>query len=191
MNIYEKLQTARVELQKTALKKSGVNKFAGFKYFELGDFIPAVNVLFHEHKMLAAFNIFNDIASLTIVNTEKPDENIVFSSPFADANIKGTTPVQSLGGAHTYLKRYLYLNALEIVDNDVLDASVGTGKLETGPNLTSKKVVDSIKALADKPGAKEVIDNVDAQAKEKFGLTSWEGLPAISLRKVLKKLEEL
>ena len=42
MNIYEKLQTARVELQKTALKKSGVNKFAGFKYFELGDFIPAV-----------------------------------------------------------------------------------------------------------------------------------------------------
>jgi hypothetical protein len=36
-----------------------------------------------------------------------------------------------------------------------------------------------------------VIDSVDAQAKEKFGLTSWEGLPAISLRKVLKKLEEL
>ena len=189
MNIYEKLQTARVELQKTALKKSGVNKFAGFKYFELGDFIPAVNVLFHKHKMLAAFNIFNDIASLTIVNTEKPDENIVFSSPFADANIKGTTPVQSLGGAHTYLKRYLYLNALEIVDNDVLDAAVGTGKLETAPNTT--KLVESIKALATKEGAKEVIDNVDAQAKEKFGLTSWEGLPAISLRKVLKKLEEL
>ena len=189
MNIYEKLQTVRVELQKTALKKSGVNKFAGFKYFELGDFIPAVNVLFHEHKMLAAFNILNDLATLTIVNAEAPKEMIVFSSPFADANIKGTTPVQSLGGAHTYLKRYLYLNALEIVDNDVLDAAVGTGKLETAPNTT--KLVESIKALATKEGAKEVIDSVDAQAKEKFGLTSWEGLPAISLRKVLKKLEEL
>jgi len=189
MNIYEKLQTARVELQKTALKKSGLNKFAGFRYFELGDFIPAVNVLFAKHKMLAAFNIMNDLATLTIVNTEEPKEMIVFSSPFADANIKGTTPVQSLGGAHTYLKRYLYLNALEIVDNDVLDASVGTGKLETAPNTT--KLVESIKALAEKPGAKEVIDNVSAQAKEKFGLASWEGLPAISLRKVLRKLEAL
>lgn len=189
MNIYEKLQTARVELQKTALKKSGLNKFAGFRYFELGDFLPAVNVLFDKHKMLAAFNIINDLATLTIINTEKPDEMIAFSSPFADANIKGTTPVQSLGGAHTYLKRYLYLNALEIVDNDVLDASVGTGKLETAPNTT--KLVESIKALATKPGAKEVIDNVSTQAKEKFGLASWEGLPAISLRKVLRKLEAL
>jgi hypothetical protein len=189
MNIYKKLQTARVELQKTALKKSGVNKFAGFRYFELGDFIPAVNLLFEKHGMLAGFNIHKDVASLTIVNTDKPDEMIVFSSPFADANIKGTTPVQSLGGAHTYLKRYLYLNALEIVDNDVLDASVGTGKLETAPNTT--KLVESIKALATKPGAKEVIDNVSTQAKEKFGLASWEGLPAISLRKVLRKLEAL
>ena len=71
----------------------------------------------------------------------------------------------------------------------MLDASVGTGKLETAPNTT--KLVESIKALATKPGAKEVIDNVSTQAKEKFGLASWEGLPAISLRKVLRKLEAL
>ena len=38
MNVYSKLQTARVRLQESNLKKSGENKFAGFKYFELGDF---------------------------------------------------------------------------------------------------------------------------------------------------------
>jgi hypothetical protein len=189
MNIYTKLQRARVELQNTALKKSGANKFAGFKYFELGDFIPAVNLIFAELGLFAAFNIHNDIATLTVVNSEKPDELVVFSSPFADANIKGTTPVQSLGGAHTYLKRYLYLNALEIVDNDVLDASVGSGKLETTQDTT--KLVEAIKTHLDKEGAAAVIDSVSAQAKEKFGLTTWEDLPAISLRKVLKKMETL
>jgi hypothetical protein len=33
---------ARIRLQSTELKKSGLNKFAGYTYFELGDFIPAI-----------------------------------------------------------------------------------------------------------------------------------------------------
>ena len=39
-NIYQKLLNARLVLQDTELKKSGNNKFAGYKYFELGDFLP-------------------------------------------------------------------------------------------------------------------------------------------------------
>ena len=37
--VYEKLQKARIKLQNTALKKSGYNRFAEYKYFELGDFL--------------------------------------------------------------------------------------------------------------------------------------------------------
>jgi hypothetical protein len=44
--IYDKLQQARIALQSMELKKSGHNKFAGYKYFELGDFLPAVNNIF-------------------------------------------------------------------------------------------------------------------------------------------------
>ena len=40
MSVYRKLQEARIELQSKPLKKSGKNKFAGFEYFELGDFLP-------------------------------------------------------------------------------------------------------------------------------------------------------
>lgn len=40
MNIYKKLQKCRVDLQNSNLKKSGNNKFAGYSYFELGDFLP-------------------------------------------------------------------------------------------------------------------------------------------------------
>jgi hypothetical protein len=49
--VYEKLQKARIKLQHTELKKSGHNKFAGYKYFELGDFLPAIQSIFFELKL--------------------------------------------------------------------------------------------------------------------------------------------
>lgn len=145
MNIYEKVQTARLQLQSLQLKKTGENKFAGFKYYELADFIPSINVIFAELLLFSAFNIKDELATLTIVDIEKPDSAIQFTSPIADAQIKGTTPVQSLGGVHTYLKRYLYVNALEIVEGDILDSQVGTDKLGE-----KKATDDQISILLDK-----------------------------------------
>lgn len=131
MNVFEKLATCRVELQKKELKKSGKNKFAGFEYYELKDFIPAVNELFLKYKLFSNFSIKDSMATLTIYDTEKEDQTgILFTSPIAEANVKGCTPIQSLGAVHTYMKRYLYMNALEIVESDVLDAEIGTDKLQ-------------------------------------------------------------
>lgn len=129
-NVYEKLQKCRVELQKMKLKKSGKNNFAGFAYYELADFLPAINELFSKNGLSSMFSIHEDEATLTIINSNKTDETITFTSPIADANIKGCTPVQSLGGVHTYLKRYLYINALEIVENDMFDGKVGNMEVE-------------------------------------------------------------
>lgn len=127
--IEKKLQKCRVELQKKGLKKSGENKFAKFKYFELADFIPTVNEMFAENNMFSNFSIDNNIATLTIVDCDDNTSQI-FKSNIADADVKGCTAIQSLGAVHTYLKRYLYLNALEIVENDALDASVGAKDFE-------------------------------------------------------------
>ena len=45
-NIYTKLMEVRVKFHGLELKKSGLNKFAGFKYYELGDFlVPATKLL--------------------------------------------------------------------------------------------------------------------------------------------------
>ena len=127
-NVYEKLQNARVLLQKKNLKKSGKNKFAGFSYYELADFIPSVNEIFNEEKLFSEFNIENDVATLVIINIEEPTDTITFRSPVKEAEIKGSTPIQCLGGIHTYMKRYLYLNALEIVESDLFDSKVGDKK---------------------------------------------------------------
>lgn len=122
MNIYQKLAEARVRLQEKELKKSGKNKFAGFEYFELKDFLPSINSIFKELGLISIFNLDEKKAKLQIVNSEKLDEVLTFYTPTAEADIKGAQAIQKLGGVHTYLKRYLYINALEIAENDTVDA---------------------------------------------------------------------
>lgn len=129
MNIYEKLQSARVKLQSKKLKKSGKNKHTGFSYFELADFMPEVNKIFEELGLCSVFNLFIDKAQLVISDIEA-ESTITFETPSANAQLKGCTEIQSLGAIHTYLKRYLYLNALEIVESEALDPLVGTDKIE-------------------------------------------------------------
>ncbi len=122
--IYEKLANARVQLQSMKLKKSGKNKFAGFSYYELADFLPAINKIFLDLKICSNFSINEGIATLTVTDWEDNTKE-VFTSPIESLELKGCTKIQALGGVHTYLKRYLYLNALEIVENDMLDPTVG------------------------------------------------------------------
>lgn len=122
--IFEKLQKARIELQNKKLKKSGKNDYSGFTYYELADFLPQVNQIFYDLKLSSNFSIKDREASLTVTDWEDGSKE-VFTSPIEDLELKGCTKVQALGGVHTYLKRYLYLNALEIVETDMLDAKAG------------------------------------------------------------------
>ena len=46
MSVHNKLMHARMMLQGTQMKKSGLNKFAGYSYFELSDFIPEIQKIF-------------------------------------------------------------------------------------------------------------------------------------------------
>src|SRR5574344_2045803 len=129
LNIYSKLQKCRVELQEMKLKKSGENAFAKFKYYELADFLPQVNDLFDKYNLFSNFSIREGMAFLKVVNTENESEVETFESPIENVELKGCTAIQGLGAVHTYMKRYLYLNALEIVENDALDANVGSDKI--------------------------------------------------------------
>ena len=141
MNVYEKIASVRVKLQNSTLKKSGVNKYAGYDYFQLKDFIPTLNVLMDEVKLFTNFSIVENVATLEIVNCEKPEEKVVFTSPTADANLKGCTPVQCLGGVHTYLHRYLLQNAFNIVEDDMIEKETGNPdkKVAQAPYSTSGK----------------------------------------------------
>jgi SpoU rRNA methylase family enzyme len=114
---------ARLKLQSTALNKSGHNKFAGYKYFELGDFLPTIQNIFNELGLCGVVSYTQDLATLTITDGT---DSIVITSPMGSAALKGCHEVQNIGAVETYQRRYLWVTAMEIVEHDVLDAVTGT-----------------------------------------------------------------
>ena len=136
MNVYQKLNAARAKFHTAKLKKSGHNKFANYYYFELGDFvIPALDI-FDEFGLTSVISFSSELARMEIVNIEKPEEKIVICSPMSSAALKGCHEVQNLGAVQTYLRRYLWVAALEIVEHDALDAT--TGRKGDAPIITPK-----------------------------------------------------
>jgi hypothetical protein len=116
---------ARIALQNTKLEKTGHNKFAGYKYFELGDFLPVVQKIFVEKGLSGYVSYLPDVAVLTITDIEDGTQ-LFINSPMASAALKGAHDIQNLGAVQTYLRRYLWVTAMEIVEHDVLDASLGS-----------------------------------------------------------------
>jgi len=140
MGVHKKLMQARILLQSAPLKKSGHNKFAGYQYFELGDFIPTINEIFNNLGLCGVVSYDSEIASLTITDTDD-NSNIVITSPMAEANLKGCHPIQNLGAVETYTRRYLWVTAMEIVEHDALDSSA--------PLKDDKVVITPTQGIAD------------------------------------------
>jgi hypothetical protein len=122
MSVYQKLQAARLELINSGIKKTGHNSYGGWNYYELGDFIPTVHRLF-DALGLCGVVTFGETATLTIYDTEFTDQKIEFSTPIVYAEAAKGQPIQMLGSTHTYLRRYLWLLALELVEADAVDAA--------------------------------------------------------------------
>ena len=133
MNIYEKMQEAKAQLLEKNISKSGVNKFSNYNYFELGDFTPPLIEILKKLKLFTAVSFSENEATLTIINAEKPDEKVTFTSPMREATLKGAHPIQNLGAVETYQRRYLYMMAFDIVDSDVLDSIQGKPQTNAQP----------------------------------------------------------
>jgi hypothetical protein len=143
-NVYKRLQEARAKLKNTSLKKSGNNKFAGYMYFELGDFLPTVTEICNNVGIACIPTFTKDVATLTIYNADNKDDYIVINSPMAEIEIKGCNAIQNLGSVETYERRYLYMNAFEVVENDLSEAV--TGKDESGEQSSAKSTKKTAKS---------------------------------------------
>ena len=144
MNIYEKMNQLKEYFAQTELKKSGKNKFAGFEYFELKDIIPTILKLEKEIGLYSLVTFDKDNATLKFYDTEKPtaSEFIVTQVPMiTDFEMAKANKVQSMGAVVTYFRRYLYVTALDIVENDVFDAI--SGKEETKAPYKTKEFKSS------------------------------------------------
>lgn len=122
MSVHKKLMQARVKLQNMEIKKSGLNKFAGYSYFELADFIPPIQSIFNELGLCGIVTFNTEYAQLCITDVEDGTV-VVITSPMAEANLKGAHPIQNLGAVLSYQRRYLWMAALEIVEGDAVDSA--------------------------------------------------------------------
>jgi len=143
------------------LNKSGNNKFAGYDYFELQDILPKINTLMLKHRVTTKIT-FDGLATLTLVDMDKPEDTISFTCHIADANLKGCHPVQNLGAVITYIRRYLYINVFEIVEHDALDSSQ--------PIQDSPKSRENSPKIVSKPSTQQSI-NEDGDAQLRAGIT--------------------
>ena len=126
MSVYKKLMEARIKLQSSKLTKSGNNKFAGYQYFELGDFLPTVQNIFRDLGLCGVVSFTSDLATLRVVDIEQPESFIEFTSPMGSAALKGCHEVQNIGAVETYQRRYLWVTCMEIVEHDALDSVTGS-----------------------------------------------------------------
>lgn len=121
MNLYEKINSVKNELVKEGIKKTGENKISHYSYFELSGFMPTIIRKCEELKLFTVVSFSTESAKLQIINAEKPEEKIEISSPMSTADLKGCHEVQNLGAVQTYLRRYLYMAAFDIVVDDEID----------------------------------------------------------------------
>ena len=130
--VLKKLMDARLKLHGMGLEKTGENKFAGYKYFELADFLVPAQEIFAELGLCGLVSFTTDIASMTITDLDD-GSSVTITSPMGSAALKGCHEVQNIGAVETYQRRYLWVAALEIVEHDALDATTGKSKPEGKP----------------------------------------------------------
>lgn len=181
MNVFQKLIKAREMFLNADVQKTGKNMHLSFKYFELDDIVPIATRIFNEVGLVGIVNFTDTVAIMNIVNTENPDEAIAFSSPFnqiqpiiSKEGKAATNEMQALGSSITYMRRYLYMMALDICESDSIDANVS--KTVTTPTES--------KAPASPEKREEIKENLTTPADNATPLQI-KGLKA-----VLKKLKD-
>lgn len=184
MNVYQKLILAREMFLSENVQKTGKNMHLAFKYFELDDIVPVATKIFARIGLLPMVNFFDGMATMDIVNTDKPDEFMTFKVPFnplepivSKEGKNATNAMQALGSSITYMRRYLYMMVLDICEADSIDANVGSG--DTTPSTPTKSTIPT--TPAQRGEIKDKLTGTKEQASE---------LQIKSLKAVLKKLKE-
>ena len=164
MSVHKKLMQARVKLLSVDMKKSGQNKFAGYSYFELGDFIPHVQTIFNDLGLCGVVTFNTEYAQLCITDTDDGTV-IVITTPMAEANLKGAHPIQNLGAVLSYQRRYLWMAALELVEGDAVDSAP--------PVEAPKPAATQTPAPAAKPAQKPVKQRPDPIPPQHVEPAAW------------------
>lgn len=185
LNVYQKLIKARAMFLNEEIKKTGKNMKLEFKYFELSDIVPVATRIFEEVGLLPIVNFTETTASLEMANVDDPEETIVFLAPFTQITPVVSTKtgnavmneMQALGSSITYMRRYLYMIAMDICEDDTIDSDTGIKV----PAPVAKPTRTAPATPVERKEVKEGLTAVNEQATD---------LQIKGLKAVLKKLKD-
>ena len=171
MNVYQKLLKARAMFLGSDAKKTGKNIQLAFKYFELDDIVPIATKIFEEVGLISLVSFEGEKAVMQILNTDNPDEIASFTAPFialepivSNTGKKATNEMQALGSSITYMRRYLYMIALDICEPDEIDNGL---KVDSTPAPVAAPVVTPAPAAPiNLAPAEKPLTNADGNASE-------------------------
>lgn len=123
--IYRKLLQARMLFHSCSMKKSGYNSYSNFAYFELAEIVPTVINVCSQLGVVCVTSFGATEATLKFVDCDDPTQFIEFRSPVGACQLKACHEAQNIGASQTYTRRYLYMMAFDIIENDVLDSQAG------------------------------------------------------------------
>ena len=193
MNVYQKLLKARAMFLASGTQKSGKNMQLAFKYFELDDIVPVATQIFEEVGLISLVTFEKESAFMVILNIDNPDESVTFTAPFAtlepivsNTGKKATNEMQALGSSITYMRRYLYMIALDICEPDEIDSGLkGTPTPVTTPTVAPAPVAAPVTTptapapITLAPTTDKPLTNADGNASD---------IQIEQLKKVLSKL---
>ena len=177
MNIYQKLTEARAKFLAMPVKKSGINRFAKFEYFELADIVPVKTAIFLELGLCDIITVGEEAASLLLINVDKPKETLLFGTPIKMQAVNGMNDMQAIGASETYARRYLYQLVLDIVEADTFDATMGSEG--SAPVKLTKNASVPQTAQKGREEAKEALTSGEASDSE-----------ITAVKRALKKLRD-
>ena len=167
LNVYGKLAVARGKFLSAGVKKTGKNTYAEFKYFTLEDIIPIKQSIFNEVGLMDCISFGTEVATLTLTNIDNPEESIEFMSPLKEDESLIKNPIQKLGAVETYVRRYLYLLMLDIVEADAIEAVTDKPVDESGKQVkTEAKKTTRPATKEEREETKGELINKDGEATE-------------------------
>lgn len=189
LNIYQKIQKVKKEISNKKLKKTGENKYSGFKYYELTDFVPTLIELCDTYQLFTMFELVSDKAILTIINSENLEEKIDYTMPTADLELKGANKIQSIGGVQTYLRRYLYMNAFDIVESDTLDRGNVEIEFTIEEEKDPQKIEENKKLIIEYKKLLFETDTFEEKVNEAFKVNGVTKMTQRTLKKAIASLK--
>jgi len=135
--LYKKLNKARIEFMEKHVAARGENKFNNFNYITLKDIVDNALPILVDNGLALHHMLYQSPPVVEVIDLDTGYGELFGSNYNMELEGKNTNQkLQALGSSETYLRRYIYLQILDIVEQD---PDVEFGKPEKSKQKAIKK----------------------------------------------------